>query len=115
MITSFFQPSNHFGIVIYKCNLSDFLFVVSFVFRIISLILHDIDSRFKNFLQINFKLSNFTHWVSRIKILSDPSFIGFLINFMFGRIITSSDSFDIPIDIQVLLNGHHIIEINYGE
>lgn len=69
----------------------------------------------KNFLEVNLKLSNFTHWVTFIKVYRLPSFVSLIVDIMFSRIISSSDGFNIPINIKVLLNCHDIIKIDDGK
>lgn len=112
MTTSFFQPSDNFRIVISKWNLSNCFSVVSFPFIVISQIFHIINPLLEDFLVVNLELSNFTHWVTFIKVLSLPSYVSFIGNIMFSRIISSCNRFNIPINIKVLLNCHHIIKID---
>lgn len=111
-MTSFFQPSDNFRIVISKWNLSNCFCVISFSFSVISLIFHGINPLLKDFLVVNLKLSNFTHWVTFIKVFRLPSFVSFSIDIMFSRIISGCDRFNIPIDIKILLNCHDIIKID---
>jgi hypothetical protein len=57
-----------------------------------------VDDIFKVDLHEKFELSVFTHWICLIHVGFLPGFVSFISNIKLDGVISSSDSFDIPVD-----------------
>lgn len=128
--SSFCHQINQFFIFICEWNLSnslslcfscsafsEFLFVCFTFFTIItSLIINSVvDDHFDMILHETFELSIFTHWIWFVTVSILPFFISFISNIKLTRVISSGNSFDIPVDEAQLLAVVDVINVKSTE
>lgn len=95
------------------CNMNWMLFSM---FQIFKTSIWDMwNSFFKLKLNIEFELSNFTDWIFMIKILFLECMILWWLQIEFDCVISSSNCFNIIINILIDLNWVNIVKVNYGK
>lgn len=60
-------------------------------------------------------MSSLTDWVCWIKVLLLPVFVLLIFKIELNCVVTSSDSFDIPVNILGLLNTLDVVEVDHSE
>lgn len=113
MLTSFLKQWNESMIFICKCNSGNvFPFCSFFIIVITSLCWHRIYSIFHFIPHVVFKLCIFTHWKAVFEIIFFPMLVCFLPDIKLNGIVTSSNCFNVIVDVSEFHKTAHIIVVN---